>query len=136
MPLATATPTAVPQSVPTQEPQSSGESAAIFGDLPILEERAVGYLSELIEDVGVRTSGTDLERAAAEFLVARLEGLGYRPEVQEFAWDSPVASLRIGGPDPGSLDANILTGTAAGAVTGMLVAVGLAKPEDIPADGH
>ena len=131
----TATPTAVPQSVPTHEPQPSGESAAIFGDLPLLQERAVVYLGELTEDVGVRTSGTDLERAAAEFLVARLEGLGYRPEVQEFAWDSPVASLQVVGTEPGSLDANILTGTADGEVTGMLVAVGLAKPEDVPADG-
>ena len=131
----TATPTAVPQSVPTQEPQRSGESDVIFGDLPLLEEKAFGYLSELSEDVGVRTSGTDLERAAAEFLATRLEGLGYRPEVQEFAWDSPVASLQIGGPGPSSLDANILTGTAAGEVTGMLAPVGLGKPEDIPSDG-
>ena len=129
------TATAVPRSVPTQESQSSGESAAIFADLLLLEERAFSYLSELIEDVGVRTSGTDLERAAAEFLVARLEGLGYRPEVQEFAWDSPVASLQVVGTEPGSLDANILTGTADGAVTGTLATVGLAKLEDIPADG-
>jgi aminopeptidase YwaD len=131
----TPTTTAVPQFVPTQEPQRSGESDAIFGDLPLLEKKAFGYLSELTEDVGVRTSGTDLERAAADFLVARLEGLSYRPEVQEFAWESPVARLRVGGTDPGNLDANILTGTADGEVTGMLVAVGLAKPEDVPADG-
>ena len=131
----TATPTAVPQSVPTHEPQPSEENAAIFGDLPRLQERAVAYLSELTEDVGVRTSGTDLERAAADFLAARLEDLGYSPQVQQFSWDSPVAILQVGGTDPGSLDANILTGTADGEVTGMLVAVGLAKPEDVPADG-
>ena len=103
--------------------------------LDLLEERAFAYLSELAGDVGVRTSGTELERAASEFLVSRLEGLGYRAEVQEFAWDSPVSSLTVSGQEPGNLDANILTGTATGQATAPLVTVGLAKPEDISGEG-
>ena len=121
-----ATPTAILATAPTSGAQSSAESSAIFGDLALLEERAFGYLSELSVDVGVRTSGTDLEHAADQFLVGRLEEFGYRPEVQEFSWDSPTASLDVAGPDPGSLDANILTGTAGGQATAPLVVVGLA----------
>jgi len=132
-----------PSATPTNEPErSSGSgdqtpatSSAIFDDLAMLEERAFAYLSELAEDVGVRTSGTDLEREAAEFLVDRLEGLGYEPEIQEFSRDSPTASLAVAGPEPGNLDANILTGTATGEATAPLALVGLAKPEDIPNEG-
>ena len=131
----TATPTVVPEMAPADGEQPSTESAAIFGDLALLEERAFSYLSEMSEDLGVRTSGTDLEHAAAQFLVGRLEELGYSPEVQEFSWDSPTASLDLASLEPGSLDANTLTGTAGGQATAPLVLVGLAKPEDIPAEG-
>ena len=131
----TATPTIVPEMAPADGEQPSTESAAIFGDLALLEERAFSYLSEMSEDLGVRTSGTDLEHAAAQFLVGRLEELGYSPEVQEFSWDSPTASLDLASLEPGSLDANTLTGTAGGQATAPLVLVGLAKPGDIPAEG-
>lgn len=117
------------------EPSRAQEGFAAFEDLPLLEERAFEYLNELTNDVGVRTSGTDLEKEGAQYLVKRLEGLGYVPEIQEFSWDSPAATLDVSGEGMGSLDANILTGTGAGEATGHLVWVGLAKPEDIPAEG-
>ena len=128
-------PTAAPEAASGDKQQPSAESSAIFGDLALLENLAFSYLSELAQDVGVRTSGTDLERAAAEFLVARLEGLGYSPEVQEFSWDSPTATFHVAGPEPGGLDANILTGASSGDAMGPLAFVGLAMPEDIPAEG-
>ena len=130
-----ATPTAAPETAPTDGEQTSSESSVIFGDLALLEERASSYLIGMSEDMGVRTSGTDLEHAAAQFLVGRLDELGYSPEVQEFSWDSPTARLDLTSLEPGSLDANILTGTAGGQATAPLVLVGLAKPEEIPAEG-
>ena len=131
----TATPTAVPETAPTGEPTRSANSAAIFADLPLLEDRAFHHLNELVEEVGVRTSGTDLEEAAAEYLVQRLKELGYGPEIQEFTRESPAATLEISGLEPGSLNANILTGTGSGSVTAQLVSVGQAKAEDIPEEG-
>ena len=132
-----ATPTAAPETAPTDGEQTSSESSVIFGDLALLEERASSYLIEMSQDVGVRTSGADLGHAAAQFLVGRLEGLGYSPEVQEFSWDSPTASLDLTSLDlaslePGSLDANILTGTVGGQATAPLALVGLAKPRRFP----
>ena len=148
-PAPTPAPTAAPVAGPKEEPAatsepgpatlagtgSGAESSAVFGDLALLEERALSYLTELAVDVGPRTSGTDLELAAADFLVARFQELGYDPEVQEFTWDSPTATLDVELPGPqGNLDVNILTGTPSGQAGGPLVFVGLGKPADIPAD--
>lgn len=146
-PPPTLVPTATTVNIPEVEenPAASGVEIAtdtqppagslVFNDLALLEERAFSYLSELAVDVGVRTSGTDLEQEAAQFLVNRLEELGYSPEVQEFSWDSPTASLNIAGSDTETLDANILRGTPSGVATAELVFVGLGRPGDLPQDG-
>ena len=139
----TAVPAAEPQEIPTATPEPSpvadteatAGSSAIFEDLALLEERAFNYLTELAEDVGPRTSGTDLELAAANFLVERFQQLGYSPELQDFSWDSPTASLNVDLPDQGNLDVNILNGTANGQATAQLTFVGLGKAEDIPSEG-
>ena len=130
-------PTAVAESNPAtaDESESSAASSAIFDDLPLLEERAFSYLTELAVEVGVRTSGTDLEAEAGEFLVHRFEELGYDPELQEFTWDSPTAGFSILAPEPEILDANILSGTTGGEATAELVFVGLARPADLPDKG-
>ncbi len=144
-PIATPTtePTVVPQLVET--PPAAGSAviaeaqptsgSPVFDDLALLEERAFSYLTELAVDVGVRTSGTDLEAEAADFLVDQLEELGYSPEVQEFSWDSPTASFSILGVETETLDANTLGGTPDGEATAELVFVGLARPSDMPAEG-
>ena len=130
-----ATPTNAPQTSTAGGEQTPATSSAIFDDLAMLEERAFAYLSELAEDVGVRTSGTDLERVAAQYLAEAFERLGYKPEIQEFSWDSPAASLTVAGLEPDELAANTLSGTSNGEATAPLKFVGLAKPEDIPTEG-
>ncbi|MDE2940366.1 MAG: M20/M25/M40 family metallo-hydrolase [Chloroflexota bacterium] len=158
-PAPTPSPAATPFPTPTQAPvvepapasqveetQSASESAIIteslpavsspvFGDMALLEERAFSYLSELAVDVGVRTSGTELELAAADFLVSRLEDLGYNPEIQDFSWDSPAAEFSLVAPEAETLEVNVLGGTPGGQATGELVFVGLGKPADLPAEG-
>ena len=129
------TPASSPTPVPEAENGTSVEGSAVFDDLALLEERAFSFLSELAVDVGVRTSGSDLEEAASRFLAQRLEELGYSPEVQEFTWDSPTASFSINTPDPANRAANTLSGTISGQATAPLVFVGLARPGDIPAEG-
>lgn len=154
-PLPAATPFPTPTQAPVVEPapasqleetQSASESAIIteslpavsspvFADMALLEERAFSYLSELAVDVGVRTSGTELELAAADFLVSRLEDLGYNPEIQDFSWDSPAAEFSLVAPEAETLEVNVLGGTPGGQATGELVFVGLGKPADLPAEG-
>ena len=155
-PVATAVPaTPTPASAPTPVPASSqsadptatvealtapttagpDSSDALVAERQALEDLAFGHLTELAVDVGVRESGTDLERAAAEFLTAKFEELGYGPEVQEFSWDSPSASVSIGLPAGEDLEANTLSGTANGEAAATLAFVGLGKPDDMPAEG-
>lgn len=154
-PLPTATPIPPPTQAPVVEPvvapqvdetpaadrsATIGESrpaasSPVFGDLALLEQRAYSYLSELAVDVGVRTSGTELELEAADFLVGRLEDLGYSPEIQDFSWDSPAAGFSILGPEAEILEANVFNGTPGGEAAAELVFVGLAKPGDLPAEG-
>ena len=130
-----ANPTATMEALPAPTRAEPDSSDALFADRQALEDLAFGYLTELAVDVGVRESGTDLERAAAEFLTAKFEELGYGPEVQEFSWDSPSASVSIGTPAVEELEANTLSGTANGASAAPLAFVGLGKPEDMPAEG-
>ena len=85
--------------------------------------------------MGVRTSGTDLEEAAAQYLVHTLEGLGYQPEIQEFSWESTTTSLTVSGLEPMDRDANGLTSAATGQATAVLAPVGLAQPGDVPTAG-
>ena len=82
-PTVVATPTPRPIPSPTPTDTVFGTDSASFEEIDLLEELAFGYLSELSVDVGVRTSGTDLERQASEYLLAKFEELGYRPESQE-----------------------------------------------------
>ena len=126
-------PTSVASAVMAEAQPSVG--SPVFGDLALLEERAFSYLTELAVDVGVRTSGTELELEAADFLVSRLEDLGYSPEVQDFFWDSPTAVFSISAPEPETLDANVLGGTPGGEAMAELVFVGLGKPADLPDEG-
>ncbi|MCY4365669.1 MAG: M20/M25/M40 family metallo-hydrolase [Chloroflexi bacterium] len=128
-------PTAIPEITEPVEAEPSAASKAIFDNIGQLEERAFSYLSELAEDLGPRTSGTDLELEAAEFLVQRLEELGYDPEVQDFSWDAPTASFSADVPEQQELEANTLSGTAGGRAVGPLVFVGLGKPGDMPSEG-
>ena len=131
-------PTVAPTVAKPDAPDTPDTMAAIFADRQALEDDAFAYLSRLAVDVGVRTSGTELERAAAEFLLAEFEELGYQPQVQEFSWGSLSAAVSINAPsvaDATDPEANILSGTAAGEATAPLVFVGLGKPEDIPEAG-
>ena len=146
-PPATLVPVTPPAEVAPADGGSTAESDAeadssspvfnnpVFNNLALLEERAFSYLSELAVDVGVRTSGTPLEEEAAHFLAGRLEDLGYTPEMQEFTWGSPEASLGTTLSGMATLEPDILNGTATGEATGELAFVGLAKPEDIPESG-
>ena len=132
-PRVEATPVATETTVEAEAGPAVG--SPIFGDQALLQERAFSYLSELAVDVGVRTSGSELEAEAAQFLVGRLEQLGYSPEMQEFTWDSPTANFSIVDPNPEILEANILRGTPSGEASAELVLAGLARPGDLPAEG-
>ena len=99
-----------------------------------LQEAAFAYLRELAEGLGSRESSTTEERAAADFLVTTFTGLGYSPTLQEFEETSLEALLTVDTPAGWGEDApgaRPLTGSAPGAVSGLVEFVGLAREEDI-----
>ena len=99
---------------------------------------ALGYLTELVEELGARESATGEELAAAEHLASTLKNFGYSVELQSFTVQqlSPeLSSLQIDAPQPRAIDINLLFQTAAGEVTGNMVSVGLARDEDFPEGG-
>ena len=107
----------------------------IFEDLDLLEDSAFAYLKELAEGLGPRTSSTDLEKEAADFLLQKFKDLGYGAEIQEFSLSSSESSLKVTAPVISDLESNILSGTANGEASAQLVFVGLGKPEDFPEGG-
>lgn len=128
-----------PQEAATEEAAteslSPGSVPAIFEELDLLEDSAFGYLKELAEGLGPRTSSTDLEKEAAEYLMQRFEDLGYSPRLQEFSRASTRATVFVTTPSLGELESNTLDGAAPGEATARLAFVGLGKPGDIPEEG-
>jgi len=95
-------------------------------------------LTKFTEDHSPRESGSYDERAAAEFIGAYLEGLGYSIEFQPvevdyIAWSEDFVSLI--GEDMPDLRAVPMTMSGLGDVSAPLVSVGRALEEDMPDDG-
>ena len=95
-------------------------------------------LTKFTEDHSPRESGSDGERAAAEFIGAYLEGLGYSIEFQPvevdyIAWSEDFVSLI--GDDMPDLRAVPMAMSGLGDVSAPLVSVGRALEEDLPDDG-
>ena len=121
------------------EPAASDQSASSSTDSPSSEPTApsgsdpepsfdfniaVGYLEHLAETLGPRASGTDQERAAAEYLATAFRNLGYEAEIQEFGFTARVAYGRIDATDGHSSFAFWFPGSSKDAVNGELVNVG------------
>ena len=146
VPAATSTPAPTP--VPTLTPTPTSASVATATPTPestavtteSLADTALGYLTELVEELGPRESATQHERAAAEFLGSQLTGLGYSVEaqpftVERFSLEESGLFVELGNPGAERIEAFPLSGSGAGEVSGELVPVGLARPQDIPEAG-
>ena len=146
-PVATATavpqPTAVPEPSPTVAPTATAilETPTPFPpnqEVELLAEKGMELLTRFTEEYSPRQSGTDGERAAAEFIGGYLEDLGYRVEyqpveVEHIPWGDEFVSLA--GDDRPELRAIPLSMTGMGDVTGPLVWVGKAFNDEFPEEG-
>ena len=146
-------PTATTPAQPTSEPDPSSTpilveqpTAVIPTSTPVprnpeverLSHIGMELLTKFTEDHSPRESGSDGERAAAEFIGAYLEELGYHVEFQPvevdyIAWSEDFVSLI--GDDMPDLRAVPMAMTGLGDVSAPLVSVGRAFEEDLPDDG-
>lgn len=132
-PTSTSIPVEQPSAVtPTSTPVPANPDVERFSRL------GMELLTKFTEDHSPRESGSDGERAAAEFIGMYLEELGYHIEFQPvevdyIAWSEDFVSLI--GDDVPDLRAVPMAMTGLGDVSAPLVSVGRALEEDMPDDG-
>lgn len=138
-PTASPTPTASAEiAPPTIAPPSNVWDANAVETSARLSEAGLAYLTAFTERFSPRESGTDDERAAAEFLAAEMRRLGYEVVEQPLIaalidWD--IEPVSIVAPEPRALRSRPLGMSGAGDVTAPLAYAGKALESDIPADG-
>ena len=132
-PTATVAPTVTPPPSPSPTiaaAESASEDAVSAG----LALKAFDFLEIFTREVSPRESATEQERAAAEFLRKRFEALGYDVRLQPFEVEMERAQISLAGEDEG-ISGIRLSRSPYGEATGLLVDVGGAFEEDIPAGG-
>ena len=92
---------------------------------------AIGYVEHLAGQLGPRASGTEQERAAADYLAETFRSLGYDVEIQEFTFVAQAGAGRIDAEDGYSTFAFRFPGSSDDAVSGETVDVpGFGEPND------
>ena len=128
-PTATVAPAAspIPPVLPTVVPLSPE-----LADVSALElgARAIDFLERFTRDASPQASGTDLERAAAEYLVQEFESLGYETSLQPFTVDMESATLLVG-PEATEFRSLPMTLSGIGQASALLVNAGQAFEENI-----
>ncbi len=130
-----------PQPEPSQAVDSEDESPEQSQPEPIRPggppepefdvEVANDYLQHLAGTLGPRASGTEQERAAADYLAETFRSLGYEVEIQEFGYTTQAGISRIDVPDGYSAYAFRFIGSAEDPISGELVDVGgFGEPDD------
>lgn len=139
-PIASPTPSAsaaiaAPTIAPPLDVWDDADAAATSARL---SDAGLAYLTAFTERFSPRESGTDEERAAAEFLAAEMRRLGYDVVEQPLTaaiidWD--IEPVSIVAPEPRALRSRPLGMSGAGDVVAPLTYAGKALESDIPADG-
>ena len=129
-----ATPSPAPEAVATATPQSSSQASTYAASAALAPRLAAEAMDFLTAFASPRASGTDEERAAAEFLAARLKAMGYETHLQPFTVDMPSSRVQMG-PEAQEVRSFPLAQSASGTVTGLLADVGGAFEGEVPSQG-
>jgi aminopeptidase YwaD len=94
------------------------------------------HIRVLAEEIGPRVAGTEEEWAGAEYIREELESYGYETALQPFPFEvrRPEASALVVSPEDRELGAIALSPATPGDVAAPLVAAGLGRPEEFPAE--
>jgi len=138
--LATATATATPNTTPTPSATAGPTITATAiedapGDRAFSAERALAHIDHLSNTIGPRVGGTDGEREAAEYIAEQFRTYGYDTSIEPFSFEGFIdrgSTLAVsGGSGP---PVRALHRSAAGTVTAPLVAAGIGRSDEFPAD--
>ena len=92
----------------------------------------------LAQDIGSRAAGSDAETAAADYIADQLTSYGFRAVIEPFEVEYYVeqaSRLEVRSPETVTLEPQALRLSASGEAAGDLVAAGIGRPEDLPAEG-
>jgi len=112
----------------------AAEDATVTGLVDRLGDEAWDELVILTEEYSPRTSATEQEKAAADYLVAKFRSMGYDAELQPFTIEllSPeFPVLQVASPTPHQILAFPMTESGRGRTSGTLVDVGGAFESDV-----
>jgi len=131
MPSAEPSPSLTVQPSPSPTAAPAGSASLVSGD------RAYGHVVALAQDIGSRPAASDAEAAAADYIADQLTSYGYQPYLQPFEVEYSVeqTDLEVLSPETITLEALALRSSPSGEATGQLVAAGIGRPEDFPAEG-
>jgi aminopeptidase YwaD len=119
-----------------EAPQASSPGgSAQAGELTPNGSRIFEDVKVLTDELGPRSSGTEREKRAAEFVAGRLRDLGYEVSLQEFSVGTQAgrdAKLVTTSTTPGTVPSLPLGNSAAAAVQGRLIVAGIGRPGDFP----
>jgi len=129
----------VPPSPTLTVPPSSTPTAAAGGSASLVSgDEAYRHVVALAQDIGSRTAASDAEEAAADYIADQLTSYGFRVALEPFEVEYYVeqtSRLEALSPEAILLEPRALRLSASGDVTGDLVAAGIGRPEDFPAEG-
>jgi len=92
----------------------------------------------LAQDIGTRAAGSDAEFAAADYIADQFTSYGFRATIEPFEVEYYVdqaSRLEIRSPEAITLQPQALRPSASGEATGDLLAAGIGRPQDFPAEG-
>ena len=95
----------------------------------------MAHIQALAVDIGVRASGTETERKAAQYIAGVLTSQGYTTTIEPFAYRARFDDSQIAIPGGATLRAIQLDGSASGSGTGALVEAGTGEAAEIAAAG-
>ena len=140
LPTPTTVPTSQPSATTTQAvlPTVEGEAQPLNAEVERLGAATMETLTFLTNEFSPRTSGTEEEVAAAEYLRGEFAALGYEASIQPFEVRSisPYGRLlTVDEPEEMDIRAFPMWMTAVGVVTGQVVDVSKALADEVPSEG-
>ena len=119
---------------PTKAPVPA-PSATTGPEVNRLADIVLGHIRHLSVTLGLRTSATPKEKAAADYIQEVLARLGYKTSFNPFAvrhFSTRNPSLTLEKPSSQVIKANPMTMSAVSTVSGLLVPAGMGREEDFP----
>lgn len=136
-PTATLSPPTQASAAATVVPSPSPAPGAAVPQVQALAQEAMDRLTALTNDLSPRTSATDQEKAAADYLLAQFQAMGYQARLQPFQVELTTGALSVtpSSPETQAIEVVPLSRSGLGDAAGDLVFVGGAREGDIPAQG-